>query len=504
MECSIIELSKNYVPDESENVLKDLFDQYEYVIIHSIITSFGLDFLINDQYGGDVDTIHNVRKIGKDPFMTYKNKQNELSYNSIEGYVSSDYHKDSRYQKINKEISQQKKDGKLMDSYTGAKIARNGKTDLDHVISAKEIHYDRGRVLSGLNGVDLANNDCNLKATDPHLNRTKKALPMDEYLDKYCDEYNSEQKLNMQQIDAKARKNYNSRLAHAYYTGSNFISDMTAAAGKVGVQMGLRQLFGVVFTEIWFSVKAEFTRLDVSVGLDMDVAKFFEAVGSGIKKGFESAKKKYKHLLSEFKTGTIAGSLASLTTTLCNIFFTTAQNTIKIIRQSWASIVEAAKILIINPQSYPFGERMRAAAKVIATGASIIVGGLVREAVSKTPVAAIPEIGDIVQNFCGILCTGIMSCTLLHYIDKSKLINDIVSKLNLIHTIEDDINYYKQQAVLFEKYAAELMNIDICTFRRESEAFNRIAKSISAATTPEELNVVLKKSAHSLGFTVSW
>ena len=44
-------------------------EQYEKVIIDSIITSFGLDFLIRDQYGGDVDTIHNVRKIGQDELM---------------------------------------------------------------------------------------------------------------------------------------------------------------------------------------------------------------------------------------------------------------------------------------------------------------------------------------------------------------------------------------------------------------------------------------------------
>ena len=76
----LVSVSKNYYPSKEENVVKSIFSQYESVIIYSLITSFGLDFLIKDQHGGDVDTIHNVRQIGKDLEMTYKNKQNEESY----------------------------------------------------------------------------------------------------------------------------------------------------------------------------------------------------------------------------------------------------------------------------------------------------------------------------------------------------------------------------------------------------------------------------------------
>ena len=50
--------------DQDEDVFKGIWNQYEGVIVRSIITSFGLDFLVGDQHGGDVDTIHNVRKIG--------------------------------------------------------------------------------------------------------------------------------------------------------------------------------------------------------------------------------------------------------------------------------------------------------------------------------------------------------------------------------------------------------------------------------------------------------
>ena len=201
MENFVIAASNNFVveEDEKQSPLKTIFKQYESVIIESIITSFGLDFIIKDQYGGDVDTINNVRKVGQSSpdgkdVMIYKNKQNEQNYNNRGDYNSSEYHSSSAYKNKNKEISAQRKSGKLVDSYTGKIIKQNDKSDLDHVISAKEIHDDRGRVLAGLNGVDLANSDDNLKATNPHTNRTKKADTMDDFLDKHGDEYTDNRK----------------------------------------------------------------------------------------------------------------------------------------------------------------------------------------------------------------------------------------------------------------------------------------------------------------------
>lgn len=80
----------------------------------------------------------------------------------------------------------------------------------------------------------------------------------------------------------------------------------------------------------------------------------------------------------------MAGALASLTTTLCNIFLTTASNTVKIIRESWASLVEAGENLFINPKNYEFGDLYpRPRPKILAVGASVVIGTVVREAVAK-------------------------------------------------------------------------------------------------------------------------
>ena len=76
-------VEKSFVADPKEPVRDSIFKQYERVLVESLITSFGLDFLVRDRVGGDVDTIHNVRQIGKNPDMVYKNKANERAYENL-------------------------------------------------------------------------------------------------------------------------------------------------------------------------------------------------------------------------------------------------------------------------------------------------------------------------------------------------------------------------------------------------------------------------------------
>lgn len=499
-ETFAIQSNKDYFPEPEENVMNSLFKQYERVIVESLITSFGLDFLVKDQHGGDVDTIHNVRQIDKDSKMSYKNKLNQSDYDSQDNYNSSKYHSDKRYIEKNRQIKRDKESGKLYDTYTGKKIKRNEKSDLDHTISAKEIHDDRGRVLSRLDGVDLANSEENLNPTNPRTNRTKKAASMDDFVEKYSDEYTEMQKERMLQKDTIARESYEKKIANAYYTGPQFAKDVTIAAVDVGFKMGVRQALGFVFSEIWFAIKEEFK----AIGGSFEFGKLLKSIGNGIKRGFENAKEKYKELFVKLKEGAIAGALSSLTTTLCNIFFTTAKNVVKVIRLSYVSIVQAAKVLFINPENLPFGERMRAIAKIIATGASVVAGSLVAEALSKSPIAGIPVIGEIIQTFSGALVTGILSCTLLYYFDRSEIINKLVSVLNKINRIDVEVDYFRQQAIYFEEYAADLMKIDHKQFAEETSMYSNISLELTKSESDEELNDLLKKALNLIGVSIPW
>lgn len=84
----------------------------------------------------------------------------------------------------------------MVDGYTGEKInaddikkERNGKefeyvTELDHVVAASEIHDDLGRILSGLDGVELANSEDNLVSTHWIINNEKNDHTLKPFLKK--------------------------------------------------------------------------------------------------------------------------------------------------------------------------------------------------------------------------------------------------------------------------------------------------------------------------------
>lgn len=527
MSSFVAELNNGFAPEPEENVFSSIWNEYERVIMQSLITSFGLDFLVHDQHGGDVDTIHNVREIGKDPNMKYKNAQNQADYANRGEYDTYAYHQDPRYIAINRKVSESKKNGTLQDAYTGKTVAQNADIDLDHAISAKEIHDDPGRVLAGLNGTDLANCEENLKPTDRSINRSMQDKDMEAYLQKWeaerpqrqsrISELKSKGSLSdkerkelaklekLEQIDPdkmraenkKARAAYEAKLAKAYYTSPKFLKDTAVAAGSRGAEMGMRQAMGFVFVEIWMSSKEEIQALPPG----KDLKDMLEAVANGVKKGVENAKVKYKEILAKFGEGFLSGALASLTTTICNIFFTTAKNLVRCIRQIYASVVEAGKVLLFNPDNLMFGDRIKTSTVILATGASVLVGTVVGELIQKTPIAAIPGVGTFVTAFCSSLVSGLISCTLLIFLDRSKFMNRIVSALN---RIPSEVNNYKEIADALERLAAKLENLDIAKFRADTEKYRSIATKIGAAESEEELNSLLLSAYKVFDIKIPW
>ena len=514
-----------FIPDKEDSVYDSIFKEYERVVIQSLIASFGLDFLVRDQHGGDVDTIHNVRLLGKDSQLGYKNKTNEDSYNKREEYNKGKYHAHDNYKdkKRNARKQWQATGEDIKDEYTGKyNIGFHGKTkavladkkvELDHILECKAIHEDRGRILSGLSGVELANSEENLAFTNKSLNGSmgkwgerknaayKKRYGWDAPIDqtdmvayiKAHPELDEETKKNMLSYYIKARRSYEAKINLAYYTSSVFIKDTTKAMGKVGIRMGVRQVLGLIFGEIWFAVR------DKIKASKENGEVLFRSIANGIKQGLENAMFKYKELWQKFVEGTIAGALASLTTTLCNIFFTTAKSVVRIVRQTWASLVEATKILLFNPDSLSFGERFRAASKIIATGASVVVGSMISELIAKTGIGVIPVVGDIVQTFCGTFVTGIMSCSLLWLLDKNSTVEKIVKVLNTVPTIEDFIVCYRLQAQMLEEYCAKLMDIDLERFQQEAQSYWEAVNMLENANNQQGVNFALKNICSKLG-----
>ncbi|MDO5537329.1 MAG: hypothetical protein Q4F72_07365, partial [Desulfovibrionaceae bacterium] len=425
----------------------------------------------------------------EDPQMQYKNAWNAEAWRNRGEYDSHEYHSHPSYIAANRQAKEDRLSGTLQDAYTGETFPRNGKTNLDHVISAKEVHEDRGRVLAGLSGPDLANSPENLKITGERTNKSKKADSMEDFLLRRGDEYTEEQKRRMLATDAAAREAYEHKLFVGYYTSPAFLKDMAAAGGAVALKMGLRQVLGLAFAEIWFSVKEEFARVRTGFTLK----EFFEAVAAGVRRGVERVKAKYRELLRRFREGVIAGALSSISTTLCNVFFTTAKSVVRILRQTWASLVEAINILLFNPDSLLLGDRIMAAVKVLAVGASVVAGTLVSEIVAKSPVGAIPVVGETAQIFCGTLVSGILSCTLLYALDRSSHIRKIKDFLNSLPSVDGMVQSCRRHAEQLAAYVAELEKIDLASFKREVGRYHAMALSLDANAGVDETARALER-----------
>ncbi len=507
--------------DPNENVFDTIMGEYERVVLQSLVTSFGLDFLVHDQHGGDVDTILNVRIIGTDPLMKYKNEQNKADYENRGVYNDSAYHSDSRYRAAVRSAKIDFDQNGIMqeDVYVAGNmvIPRNNNTiprgkqgQLDHVVSAEKIHNDRGRVLAELDGFELANSPGNLRYTNAALNRNMWNMTIDEYL-KWCEEnpdkvnwngYMGEPlpeavKRKLKREFDRAKKEYDTKLARAYYTSPKFAKDTAIAAGKRGSEMAIRQALGFVLVEVSICALDEIK----TVPAGEDLEDMLYAVGNGIKKGFKSAKTKYKKLITKIEEGFTAGVLASLTTTLCNIFITTAKNIVKCIRQIYPSVIQAGKVIFCNPDNLMLGDRIKMVTVILATGASILLGTAVGELISKTPLGMAPLIGDIVTGFCSLLVSGLASCTLLVFLDRSKFINKLVDKLNSIPT---EANNYREIADAMELLAAKLSNLDISLFKEATSKYASVAEEIDKCEDENELNKLLLSTYKELGIKIPW
>ena len=513
--------------DEHKSIYDTIWGNYERVVFDSLITSFGLDAFIKDQKGGDVDTIYNVQNLKDDnKNVIYKSKANEENYKNRGEYNSDEYHQ-GKYIDIARKIKGERGDGiiNMPDAYSSENVVKYSDVDIDHVIAAKTIHDDPARVLAGLKGTDLANCESNLKPTHSTINRSMKDKPKDEFIKKW-EEEKPERQRRIQELESienrtdkerkqldslkkkesidskktietynKAKNDYNEKVNYSYYTSKTFALDTIQAASKRGIELGCRQALGFVLTEVWFVTKEELDSLPAG----RDTKEFFIAVGIGIQKGFESATKKYEVLIRKYIDGIEAGVLTSLTTTLCNIFFTTAENFVKVMRQLYASIVQAGKVIFFNPDNLYLGDRIKTATIIMATGASVLVGTTVGDAVRKTPIANLPEVGEIVPVFCSTLVSGMISCTLLLLLDKSKFINDVVYLLN---EMPCEVNNYKEIADIMERLFAKLENIDIDQFKEDTQKYDRIANMILS----DELNIneILLEAYDEIGINIPW
>lgn len=484
-----------YNKENAYTLEADLIDDCKKAIIKSLITAFGLDMFIQDRHGGDVDTVHNVRKIGSDEKMGYKNRKNESDYDDRGEYDRTKYHSDSTFAKVKRDAKKtfnETGEG-IDDAYTGEKVypnkgaSINKQGQLDHVISAKNSHDDRGRVLAGVDGIKLANLPDNLQWTNAALNNNMRDKTVEEYIS-WCEEHPNqvnwngkkgeplpeEVKERLREAERNAKRAQDLEINKAYYTSKKFYTDLSVQALKRGAQMGAREAMGIIFAEIWFSVEEEIMQYKNSSDA-FDAEELCERIGEGIKKGFQNSLEKYDDILKKSLGAALQGSISSLITSLVNTFATTPAVVVALIRQCSPYVYQATKEFVINPKDLVTGQLTFECARIISTGVSVAAGTLIRNLVETTGIEAVPIVGKIIVNFCGALVSGLLNAILFFMLTRDfmikiyKWLDDQPSAYHVVNVIKQDIN-------LLDEYIASLYQIDI----KKINELNKIIESINA------------------------
>jgi hypothetical protein len=256
------------------------------------------------------------------------------------------------------------------------------------------------------------------------------------------------------------------------------------ASHQLGVNMGIREAIGFIMVELYFSCKK---RIE-AVFDGATYSDYFTALKKGIDDSINNIKSNYKMIFEVVGEGYLSGVVASLSTTLINTLITTEKVVLKSIRTASVTLVRASNVLLFNPCDLFMGDRIKATSVILTTGVSTIAGLAIGEYLKKSPIASLPKVGNTTINFIEILMSGLLSCTFLYMMDRSKFINDLVNHFNKYAPVGYDIDYYSKQ---FEIMSAQLNDFDIETFVKECDHYDQVLKNAFANEDEASLETTL-------------
>ncbi|WP_298715902.1 hypothetical protein [uncultured Oceanisphaera sp.] len=506
-----------------------LKEELNRTILQSLISSFGIDpLLFEDKKGGDVTTINNIRKHYNSDSDIYipehiKNEhENRGEYkpayiNSKGESVKVDlYHTHNNYINKGKDDKKSQVNGQLHDTYRNTLMNENENRQLDHIISSHEVHNDAGRVLAGIDGVNLANQESNFQSTHSYVNNLKSNHSMDKFLDEILPKtinskkeriQNNQEKLNsipsdtpeqrhnkrkledkikkekehievleslnheeMRKADKKARLVYDQQINEEYYKSSRFFKDTALASATAGFNMGLRQAIGLILAEIWFELREGIPHLYEKTKSNFEFKDFITNLKILLSDIWERVKSRFRNVLEIFKDGILSGLLSSLTTTFINIFMTTHRQIGRLIRELWSSLVSAAKLIFFNPNKLTVGELTREVIRVLSIGASVSLGVIINQTLAS--VMTFP-FGIELAAFVSAIATGLITLGITYFLDHSEVMQKVWRFLDQFkNEARQTLEYFQKVNAELDRYLIELASLE----------FNLDVKSIAKFT----------------------
>jgi hypothetical protein len=410
-----------------EKKLDVLLSGCKTAVISSVLGPFGLGALAStwDKDGGNVSTVHNAKK------GIFANEADEQRYN--EAFDRKDYEKGTgnNFKKRRKEAF--KEDADIIDIYTGKTLPKDTRAQLDHKVSAHEVHQGddhRRLTMEKSERVRVANKDENLGFTDGSLNQSKGKEKLKDW---------NETQRKDGQTNAERYGTDPERVAHEDKVSRDSLKketlkaatkkyghDLLATGAQEAAKMGLQQALGVLLCEFFVASHEQVVDAYKHGFKDsLTQESFFDALKRRLLIVAERIANKWQDVWAAFVEGSISGFLSNLVTFIINSLMTTGKRVVQVIREGFFSILKAVKLALFPPEGLTKEEAFDAALKLLATGVITGVGVMAEEAVEKAvfaffsstlPVLA-PLAGLVAAVFTGAM-VGIASSVVVFGLDQ--------------------------------------------------------------------------------------
>jgi hypothetical protein len=475
--------------------IERLFSDTRRSALQAIAGPFGVGKMLSayDKTGGTVDTVHNARA---GVYATDEAAQKYADRGEYTQRVKEDYHhRDPAYKKMSQDSTRDRVEGNVTDAYTGEQMSsqRSDSHSIDHVIAAEEIHNDAGRILAGLDGVELANSSTNLQITSYSTNSAMGTKTATEYVQwlEHTKEKRAKKQARLQakadagepmsqkqkdelaklkeqekiaanpelllEADRKARAANEKKINDAYYRSPKFRNDCLKTSVIAGGRAAFQAAMGAILVELFAGTFDEVR--DWYNNGRADGNSVFAELKRRLKRIGLRVAKQWKAVLSAAAGGFISGFLANLVTVLINAFLTTAKRAVRMIREGGNALVGACKALIVRPEGMGLREGIHEASKVLVGGGIIVGGVLLEEAVSKS-MMTVPFLVPFADTATAVIvgaATGIISTMAVYLVDKADVLGVNRSKMLAGINSELDASLVDQRAeedLLLEQFQA--------------------------------------------------
>lgn len=404
-----------------EKRLQELLESCRDQVLQQVIGPFGLNpAMFDDKLGGNVTTTHNFEQ-GVVATELDRQRHEDWHHSQNGGYNREPYDADLP----SKRKAMFQNDAPINCAYTGKELPRDGRTHLDHVVSAKRIEIDSRANLYMDRGerVVMANAPENLVPAESSVNQSMQDMDKRAWADK-------ERKKDPGKTNAESFGVDRQRLEDTVQTAEKHVSrevlmaqlskqggELAATGAKEAGKNALRQAVGIALhafvNQSFIELKGFFYR--------PDEGSFVDDLTAAMKRVVIRVTDKLRAILDAGIGGAIQGFISNLLTFLINNFIATSAKLVSVIREGMASLWQAVRIMASPPSGMTGLEIAREVSKIIAGLVTTSLGLIFEEAITGMLMTAIPPLAPLLKVIAPAvtaILVGVVSALVVYSLDR--------------------------------------------------------------------------------------